>query len=212
MFTGLIETIGTVSRVAPSGNYRRFTIVSESPFAELAQGESIAISGPCLTVIDFDDCSFTVEVSQETLSLTTLGGVQPGRRVNLERALPAHGRLGGHIVSGHIDAALAVRQVRAIGRSLRVDIDLPVAWSRFVVDRGSVALDGVSLTVTEVDRYSFAVNLIPETQERTTWGKIKAGELVNVEFDVIGKYIVRILELQARGGSLTIDALRNMGY
>ena len=191
MFTGLIETIGTVTRVTPSGNYRRFTIASESPFTDLAQGESIAISGPCLTIINFDDRSFTVEASQETLSLTTLGEAQPGCRVNLERALPAHGRLGGHIVSGHIDAALAVRRVRAIGRSLRVDLDLPVAWSRYVVGRGSVALDGISLTVTEVDRDSFAVNLIPETQKRTTWDGIRTGELVNVEFDVMGKYILR---------------------
>ena len=212
MFTGLIETIGTITRVTPSGNYRRFTIAHESLFTDLAQGESMAVSGSCLTVINFDDRSFTVEASQETLSLTTLGGVQPGRRVNLERARPAHGRLGGHIVSGHVDAALAVRRVRTIGRSLRVDIDLPVAWFRYVVGRGSVALDGISLTVTEVDRDSFAVNLIPETQKRTSWGKIKAGELVNVEFDVMGKYIVRFLELQAQGGSLTIEALRDMGY
>ncbi len=204
--------MGNVTRVTANGNYRQFTIAPESPFADLVQGESIAVSGPCLTVITFDERSFTVEASQETLPLTTLGAIQPGHRVNLERALPAHGRLGGHVVSGHIDTALAVKRVRAVGRSLRVDIDLPAAWSRHIVDRGSVALDGISLTVIEVDRDSFTVNLIPETQERTTWGKIKAGELVNVEFDLMGKYIVRFLELQTRGGSLTISALRDMGY
>lgn len=212
MFTGLIECMGTMRRVSPKGNYRELTITPDTPFAEIAAGESIAVSGPCLTVTAHDDRSFTVEASPETVAVTTLGKLREGSRVNLERALRADARFGGHFVSGHIDAVLRVKNIQKAGLSLVAEMELPERMAPLIVDKGSVALDGISLTVISVDRGGFRVNLIPETQARTTWGGLKAGDEVNVEFDLIGKYIVRVLQQRNPGSTLTIDVMRDMGY
>jgi len=212
MFTGLIESIGTVKRVSPQGNYLVLTIVPDRPFENLTSGESIAISGPCLTVTSFDKESFTVEVSQETVRLTTLKNLRVGQRVNLERAMRADGRLGGHFVSGHIDRTLKVRKIDKVGQSLQVSVDLPEEDADFIVDKGSVAVDGISLTVMRVDRDGFTVNLIPETQKCTTWGKLRAGEEINVEYDLIGKYILRSLQRGKEASKLTMESMRKMGF
>ena len=212
MFTGLIETMGTIRQVTPKGDYLAFTIVPDFPFADMADGESIAVSGPCLTVIRYDEKSFEVEASQETLRVTTLKTLRPGSRVNLERALRADSRLGGHFVTGHIDGALRVKTTAKSGRSLIVTVDLPAEHAPLVVDRGSVALDGISLTVVGVTENDFTVNIIPETRIRTTWNDVKVGRDVNVEFDLIGKYILRVLQQQQRAGKLTIEWLREIGY
>jgi riboflavin synthase len=212
MFTGLIESMGTVRKVTPRGNYLVLTIAPDKELENITDGESIAVSGPCLTVVAHDRDSFTVEASQETVRLTTLKNIRAGRRVNLERALKADARLGGHFVSGHIDGALKVSRVRPLGESLEVAVELPEQFAIYAVNKGSVAVDGISLTVNEVDKKSFSVNLIPETQKRTTWGAIRAGDEINVEFDLIGKYILRYHEKQGRVSRLTVDSIRKMGF
>lgn len=212
MFTGIIETIGRIERIIPVENYRRIVIRPDDPFPDVTIGESIAVSGPCLTVTAFDTRSFTVEASQETLAVTTLAALSPGKRVNLERALRADSRLGGHFVSGHIDAAVRVKAVRNVGMSLQAEIELAERFAPLVVDKGSVALDGVSLTVLSVAAGRFVVNVIPETRKGTTWGDRKTGDIVNVEFDMIGKYLCRFLDAKENGPSLTLDTLRKLGY
>lgn len=212
MFTGLIESIGTVKNISPRGNYLIVTVVPDRDFENLSKGESIAVSGPCLTVVSFDDDSFSVEASQETIRLTTLKHLRIGHRVNLERALRADSRLGGHFVSGHIDGTLKVRRVENIGNSVQVTIDLPEEAAVYIVDKGSVAVDGISLTVMKLNPDSFTVNLIPETRKRTTWGNIRAGDEINVEFDLIGKYLLRYLQRQEKTPRLTIDSMRKMGF
>ncbi len=212
MFTGLIEKVGIIDRVTPRGNYLAFTISSEEPFENVVDGESIAISGPCLTVVAHDRQTFTVEASQETLRITTLKSLRAGSRVNLERALRADARLGGHLVAGHIDCTSKILKVSNIGESLQVTVDLQSEYSSYVIDKGSVAVDGISLTVIDVTDDGFTVNLIPETQQRTTWRDIKVGDRINVEFDMVGKYIQRFLGNRERPGKLTIDAMRKMGY
>ena len=212
MFTGLIESMGSIKSITPRGNYLVIKVVPDHPFENLTEGESIAVSGPCLTVVSFDKTSFTVEASQETIRLTTLKNMQTGQRVNLERALRADSRLGGHFVSGHIDVTMPVRRVEKVGKSLQVTIALPEQYAIYMVNKGSVAVDGISLTVTDVSKDSFTVNLIPETQARTTWGSIRVGDEINVEFDMIGKYIIRFLEQHREAPRLTIDSIRKMGF
>ncbi len=212
MFTGLIDRLGTVSQITPKGNYREITITPEHQFENLVQGESIAVSGPCLTVTRFDEKTFTVEASQETIRVTTLKNCRQGMVVNLERALRASDRLGGHIVAGHIDTVLPIKKITPIGKSLELTIDLPREYQRLIVDKGSVALDGVSLTVTSVGAHEFSVNLIPETQNRTTLPDRRAGDQLNIEFDIIGKYILRYLDAGKTDSGLSLGALRDMGY
>jgi riboflavin synthase len=212
MFTGLIESVGTIKSIVSKGNYRVITVVPDPPFKQITKGESIAVSGPCLTVISFGEESFTVEASQESIRLTTLKNLRVGNRVNIERALRADSRLGGHFVSGHIDDTLKVKRVQRVGNSLQVTIDLPEKYSVYVVDKGSVAVDGISLTVIQVDKNSFTLNLIPETQARTTWLNIRVGDEINVEFDLIGKYLLRFLQQRKEGSRLTIDFMQQMGY
>ncbi len=212
MFTGLIEKVGIVDRVTPRGNYLAFTISAEEPFENVVDGESIAISGPCLTVVSHDKRTFTLEASQETLRVTTLHSLRPGSRVNVERALRADARLGGHFVAGHIDCTSKIKHIKHIGESFQVTVEMLPKYSPYVIDKGSVALDGISLTIIEVTEDGFTVNLIPETQQRTTWRDIKVGDDINVEFDMVGKYILRFLEARERPGKLTIDAMRKMGY
>ncbi len=212
MFTGLIENVGIIEQVRPSGNYLEITISPKPTFDGLVRGESIAISGPCLTVSRSDDKTFTVEASQETLGLTTLRRLRRGDRVNLERALQADSRLGGHFVAGHVDCVSRVMRVKDIGKSRQIEIELPQEFADLVVDKGSVAIDGVSLTVVGLDRGSYAVNLIPETQKQTTLPELRPGDAVNVEFDIIGKYILRFLELGRSSSKITLAAMRDMGY
>jgi riboflavin synthase len=212
MFTGLIESKGRITQVAPHGNYMRLTIVPYDTFVNISDGESIAISGPCLTVVQHTGNSFAVEVSQETLRLTTLQYVRHGQEVNLERAVRADSRLGGHLVNGHIDTRLEIRDVTMIGSSRQLTIALPPEYAPLVVDKGSVAIDGVSLTISGLGSDRFSVNLIPETQKRTTLDNLRSGDLVNIEFDIVGKYVLRFLEKGTRPSSLTVESLRRMGY
>lgn len=196
MFTGIITDIGEV--VSRQGGV--FTIRSHYDPAGIALGASIAHDGCCLTVTKLTPepggCSYTLDVSNETLSKTTLGDWKAGTRINLERALKAGDELGGHIVSGHVDGVCTVAGMRADGDSRRFEFDVPQALARFIAPKGSVALDGTSLTVNEVNGHRFGINLIPHTLSATTWGQKRVGDRINVEIDPLARYVARLLEAQ----------------
>ncbi|HZT47160.1 MAG TPA: riboflavin synthase [Hyphomicrobiaceae bacterium] len=197
MFTGIITDIGEL--IAREGG--RLTIRCGYAADSIAVGASIACDGACLTVTEVEAAQgrsrFKVDVSNETLARTTLGEWQPGRRINLERALKAGDELGGHIVSGHVDGLAVIRAVRPDGDSRRITIEVPPGLARFIATKGSVALDGISLTVNEVEGASFGVNIIPHTLTHTTLGAKKPGDRVNLEVDVFARYVVRAMELRS---------------
>ena len=198
MFTGIVEEIGAVTAVAPSGDGVRLTVRAPKAVSDAAHGDSIAVSGVCLTVVDRGEDWFTADVMKQTLDMSTLEGVADGRVVNLERATAAHGRLGGHIVQGHIDGTGELLEVRP-GEQWRVlRIALPSSLAPLVVDKGSIAVDGVSLTVSAVSAADaaeqwFEVSLIPETLEATTLGARAAGDRVNLETDILARHVQRLL-------------------
>ncbi len=197
MFTGLITDLGHVAEVTqplPGAADRRFRLRTAYAMDEVAIGASIACNGCCLTVTQKGPDWFTVDVSGETLSKTTLSSWGVGTRVNLERSLKVGDELGGHIVSGHVDGVAQVVGVRADGGSQRYTIKPPGSLARFVAAKGSVALDGVSLTVNEVDDTTFGVNIIPHTQNATTFGALKSGDRLNMEIDVLARYVARMME------------------
>lgn len=212
MFTGLIEDVGTLVRVSP-GAMTDLWIQTALGAATFALGESIAVNGACLTVVETAAERFRVQAAPETLRRTTLGELAVGSPVNLERALALGSRLGGHLVSGHVDAVTHVTKVFSDGGSQVMHFELPEALAPFFIDKGSVTLDGVSLTVNGVGAQDFHVQLIPETQKRTTLGARKAGERVNVEADIIGKYVARMWGLRAQsGGGVSEEMLRAAGF
>ncbi|MFN4310919.1 MAG: riboflavin synthase [Ferrovibrio sp.] len=191
MFTGIVTDIGTVTAREARGD-TRFRIRTAYDTASIAIGASIACSGVCLTVVQKGGDWFTVDVSAETLSRTGLGDWREGSRINLERSLRVGDELGGHIVSGHVDGVGEVTAVRAEGDSMRIEIKAPDALAAFIAEKGSITVDGVSLTVNSVEGASFGVNLIPHTQQVTTLGKLKAGDRVNLEIDTLARYVARL--------------------
>lgn len=215
MFTGLIIGMGEVRRIAPGSNESRFTFAPLFPVADWVKGESIAVNGVCLSVETFDSGSFTAYASHETLRLSNLADLRRGDRINLERALALGDRLGGHMVSGHADGVAEVESVREAGQSKVFRVRFPEAFSSQVIPKGSVALDGVSLTVNVCGQGYLEVNVIPETQETTTIGTWTAGRRINFESDMIGKYVERMLRAfrDAPGPSrMTMDFLRENGF
>ena len=206
MFTGLVTDLGTVERLT-AGPVTDLWIASSYP-GDFQLGESIACDGVCLTVVEFRGQSFKVQAAPETLRRTTLGEWSPGTRVNLERALRMGDRLGGHWVQGHVDGVGTVLETRPEGGSWVMRFALPAELSPFFVEKGSVCIDGVSLTLTTVTADSFGVMLIPETQQRTSLGKKQPGQRVNLEADIIGKYVARMM---GGRGELTIEQLKAAG-
>jgi riboflavin synthase len=195
MFTGIVTDLGEVQRVlCGEGRETRFEIASRYDYATIDIGASIAHNGVCLTVVERGPGWHAVEASAETLSKTTLGGWAEGARVNLERALKVGDELGGHIVSGHVDGVARVAGIHPDNQSLRFTFEAPVDLARFVAPKGSVALDGVSLTVNEVDGRLFGINVIPHTQSVTTFGGLRPGDVVNMEIDMLARYVARLLE------------------
>jgi riboflavin synthase len=213
MFTGIVRHVGRVTKVASAAGRRRLSI-DLGPLAEgLALGDSVAVSGACLTATEVAGAVATFDVVAETLDRTTLGRLAAGSAVNLERAMPADGRLEGHIVQGHVDGTAEVVDIRRGDRwevTFKADRELAGA----MVPKGSIAVDGVSLTLVDVDVSSFAVALIATTLAETTLADLAVGRRVNVETDVIGKYVQRYLRqlLAGEGGSLTLDKLRSAGF
>lgn len=196
MFTGIITDVGSVLALEQRGDLRA-RIGTGYDVAGIDIGASIACNGVCLTVIALGRAPqnwFEVEISAESLGLTNLGGWQPGTRINLERALKVGDELGGHIVSGHVDGLAEVIGLTPQGDSLRVSFRAPDALAKFIAPKGSVALNGTSLTVNEVEGATFGVNLIPHTQSVTTWGAVAVGDLVNLEVDTMARYVARLRE------------------
>ena len=194
MFTGIIEELGIVRRTQGSADGASIVIAAKEVLRDLKIGDSIAVSGPCLTVTAFDRDTFTAFVMPETLKRTTLGALKLGSMVNLERALALGGRLGGHMVSGHIDAVVTLTQNNPQGGAIILSFEAPPELLRYIVPKGSVALDGVSLTVIDVEDSGFSVGIIPHTGQETTLGTRESGAAVNLEVDLIGKYVEKMLE------------------
>lgn len=201
MFTGLVEDVGKVTRAEHRGGAMLLEIAPGAlPVDELVLGESVAIDGTCLTVTQRGNGRFQALASQETLDRTTLGGLRAGLTVNLERALRASDRLGGHIVAGHVDAVGTIDAREPLGPAVKVSFATPGQLLRYVVEKGSIAVDGISLTVNHVGEYSFAVVLIPHTLEKTALHAKPVGAKVNLEVDVVAKYVEK-LALPYRGGA-----------
>ncbi len=192
MFTGLVESKGAVISVERDGGGARIALRAALA-GELSNGDSVAVNGVCLTARDVDGTSFGADVMEETLRRSSLGPLAAGDEVNLELPVRAGGRLGGHVVQGHVDGVGTVEEVREEGFARVVRVTLPEGLDRYVVDKGSVALDGVSLTVSKVDASALEVSLIPETLERTTFGAAAPGREVNIEVDVLAKYVEKLL-------------------
>ncbi|HWD65632.1 MAG TPA: riboflavin synthase [Solirubrobacteraceae bacterium] len=192
MFTGLVADQGQVTEVQPTPDGARLTVRTQLA-TEVSEGDSIAVDGVCLTATAVRDGAFSTDVMNETLSHTSLAETRPGAPVNLELAMRASDRLGGHIVQGHVDGVGAVRQVVPDGFAQRVTIDAPDGLLRYAVHKGSITVNGVSLTVAELDDRCFTVSLIPETLERTNLGRLAAGDPVNLEVDVLAKYVERLV-------------------
>ena len=188
MFTGIVEEVGSVKSVGEG----RLVIGASEVLSDVKVGDSISVNGACLTVTTHDDASFSVDVVAETLRRTNLGELTAGSPVNLERSMPANGRFGGHMVQGHVDGTATIRSIESEGDALMVVFDAPSSVMRYVVEKGFIAVDGASLTIVNCDNFSFSVTIIPHTQENTVFKGKKAGDSVNLEVDIMAKYVERL--------------------
>ena len=213
MFTGLVEDLGTIVEVRPRGNGLEIAIRTQIPLAEVAIGDSIAVNGVCLTTERCEGDRFVAVAGRETLQKTALGSVRTGERVHLERAMQLGGRLGGHLVQGHVDGIGRVERVEDAGESWVIWISVPPELARYIASKGSITIDGVSLTVNEVDGNRFRVNIVPHTLTVTRLGRMGPGAAVNLEVDVISKYVERLLgERSGHGPGLTLETLAANGF
>ncbi len=210
MFTGIIQDIGVINGVEHSSGATRMWVKTKLGADTFTLGESIAVDGVCLTVSEIKGDAFRVDVSAESMSRSTLKEAAPGRKVNLERAMQATDRFGGHFVLGHVDGIGNLKEVRREGEYLRMVITPPPELLRYIVEKGSVAVDGVSLTINSVDAAGFSLMLIPTTIAQTTLAQKRPGDKVNIETDIIGKYIEKFLA--ARSGGITLEKLREQGF
>ena len=193
MFTGIVEGLGSVESVELGADSAVLTVRGPLVVSDATHGASIAVNGVCLTVVAHDEATFSVDVMRETLDRSSLGALQAGSPVNLERAMPAGGRFGGHVVQGHVDGTATIVRREPGDRWEVVTFSLPPELSRYVVEKGSITVDGISLTVSAVDDATFAVSLIPTTLDLTTLGRKHVGDPVNLEVDVIAKYVERLM-------------------
>jgi riboflavin synthase len=211
MFTGIIEEMGTVKALRREAGAARLALSAAGVLDGTAPGDSICVNGVCLTVVEMGRNEFSADVAVETLRVTNLGELKAGARVNLERALQLSARIGGHLVSGHVDAVGRLREKRDEGNGWRIFFDAPETVLRYVIKKGSIAIDGISLTVADVDRAGFSIAMIPHTAKLTTLGFKTAGDSVNLEADIIGKYVERLLPGK-EAGSVSLDLLRKNGF
>lgn len=219
MFTGIIEAVGKITGIERQGEAVRLTVAAGMIAEDAALGDSIAINGVCLTVTEARPPHLSFDAVYETMRKTGLGSLQIGDAVNLERALPVGGRLGGHIVQGHVDGTGRIASMRPVGNSWFVYVDAAPELMRYIVTKGSVAVDGISLTVAESEDRTFALSIIPHTWERTTLHEKRAGDLVNIETDILGKYVEKMLggygvgsSTERERGSVSMDLLTRSGY
>ncbi len=219
MFTGIIETLGTITGIRPGGAGSRLEIRSDIALTGTKIGDSIAVNGACLTAVEISGNRFTVDVSPETLTRSTLGDTNPGSRVNLERAMMLSGRLDGHLVSGHIDGTGRINTIKDLGRILVIGVSAPETITRYLIEKGSIAVDGISLTINACDREGFEVTVIPHTAKITTLGFRNPGDPVNLETDMIGKYVEKFVRGETPPGrgkvdesSIDMDFLAKTGF
>lgn len=213
MFTGLIEETGIVCEVCRNGNASFIRIAAEKVLEGTKVGDSIAVNGVCLTVTDHDGKIFRADVMNETLSRSSLGTLKQGSKVDLERAMSAEGRFGGHIVSGHIDGTGTVSSIKQDGIAVRYTISADDKLLRYIVEKGSVTLDGISLTVASVTDSDFTVSVIPHTAEQTILPYKKVGDIINIETDIIGKYVEKLLRpAEPKKSGVTMEQLMKNGF
>ena len=214
MFTGIVEELGTVKQVVSGSAWGQIEIAGQKVLEGTKLGDSIAVNGVCLTVTNLRSDSFTADVMAETMRRSNLGSLKKGDQVNLERAMAADGRFGGHMVSGHIDGTGVISQMKQEGNAVWVTVDTSEELMRLIVEKGSIAIDGISLTVAKEMPGAFQVSIIPHTGEETTLLKKKTGAVVNLENDMIGKYVEKLLRKEPEGGgsSLTLDFLKQHGF
>ncbi|PPD49687.1 MAG: riboflavin synthase [Methylotenera sp.] len=208
MFTGIVEEIGSVKAVKRNGPSLRLTLSGKIVLEDVKLGDSISVNGICLTVTTFDRDSFSVDVMPETLKASSLDGVRPGTRVNLERAMPANGRFGGHFVSGHVDGVGRIVKKRSLANAVYVDISCEPSLLHYIVPKGSISVDGTSLTVFDVTERGFTLSLIPHTYSETVLGMKQAGDAVNLECDMLAKYMEKLV----RQKPMTLESLASQGY
>lgn len=212
MFTGIIKAVGSVASIEPRGGDLRFRIsAADLPWQEFSIGESIAVNGVCLTAVEFFADGFLSDVSQETMSVTALAGIAPGSKVNLEPSVSLGERLGGHLVSGHVDCVATIKSRETVARSVKLDIEVPSDVRRYIAKKGSVCVDGVSLTVNSVSKKTFSVNIVPHTALTTIIGNYRAGTAVNIEVDLVARYLESLLGADNDSG-ITKEILRAHGY
>ena len=193
MFTGIVEELGRVKRIERGANSIKLSISGDLIFSDLKLGDSVSTNGVCLTVTTISEHVFTADVMPETLNRSSLGNLVSGNYVNLERAMPANGRFGGHVVTGHIDGMGKISNMRKDDNAIWIQIMADAPILRYVIEKGSITIDGISLTVASVSEHDFAVSIIPHTAAVTTLGEVKIGDRVNLEVDIIGKYIEKLL-------------------
>lgn len=215
MFTGIIEEVGTVSAVHKSGTSSFIRIQAKTVLSDVHLGDSIAVNGVCLTVTAFDNSTFQADVMNETLSRSSLGSLSNGSPVNLERAMSANGRFGGHIVSGHIDGTGTVIAIENDGIAVWYTVSADSTILRYIVEKGSIAIDGISLTVAKVTDTDFSVSVIPHTAAQTNLSSKKIGSIVNLENDIVGKYVEKLFRPDSKPqskSSITLDFLAENGF
>ncbi len=213
MFTGIIEEIGKVKAITRGANSIRLTIAVKKILDDIHIGDSICTNGVCLTVTTFDNDSYTADVMPETMSRTNFKDLRINDLVNCERAMPANGRFGGHIVSGHIDGTGIISKMTRDDKAIRVKIETRPEILRYIVEKGSITIDGISLTVTDVSSYDFGVSIIQHTQDETTLTKKKIGDTVNLENDIVGKYIEKFVgNITARNDERLLNLLKDNNF
>jgi len=212
MFTGIVEEVGTVVGIQRGGNKSFIRIKAQKVLEDVKLGDSIAVNGVCLTVTDFDSASFQADVMNETLSRSSLGSLRSGSPVDLERAMAAGGRFGGHIVSGHIDGTGTITDIKNDGIAVWYTVSAKPDIMRYIVEKGSVAIDGISLTVAKVTDSSFSVSIIPHTVAQTVLGAKNLGDTVNLENDIIAKYVEKLLKPDSTAGGVSMELLAKNGF
>lgn len=216
MFTGIIEEVGTIRSIKKGAKSAIITVEASKVLEDVHLGDSICTNGVCLTVTSFDKNTYSVDVMHETLRRTNLGDLKSGSRVNLERAMAADGRFGGHIVAGHIDGTGVITSMTRDDNAIWIVISTEKSILKYIVNKGSITIDGISLTVAAVDSSSFSVSVIPHTGDNTTLLSKKPGDTVNLETDMIGKYVEKLLHFQAeeesQGSGITMEFLAEHGF